>query len=301
LRTTTATEPADERAGVRAVIVVAFTRTTFVALFPPKVTVTPLAKFVPVIVTLVPPLVGPVVGETLKIVGAGAVSYVKPLLKVALCPSGFVTVTSRSLAERAGVTAVIVVAFTTLTPVAATPPKVTVAPLTTFVPVMVTEVPPVVGPSSGETLEIVGDAPWYVKALGWVMLPSPSTTTVTFTAPGACAGVVAVRVEEFTTSTSVASMPSKRTVVSPSSKLDPVIVTVVPPAAGPALGETLEIVGAAAWALSVATSQAPMTATKTNASKPSGREDVRAVAGAVSIARGSSLAAGRATVGSWCT
>ena len=56
-------------AGVLAVIVVLFTTTTFVAAVPPNVTVPPVAKFVPVMVTPVPPDVGPLLGETLVTVG----------------------------------------------------------------------------------------------------------------------------------------------------------------------------------------------------------------------------------------
>ena len=44
--------------------------TTLVAAVPPNVTVAPVAKFVPVIVTAVPPAVGPVFGDTLVTVGA---------------------------------------------------------------------------------------------------------------------------------------------------------------------------------------------------------------------------------------
>ena len=51
-----------------------------------------------------------------------------------------------------------VVSLTTLTPVAAVPPKVTVAPVTKFVPVMVTAVPPVSGPLVGSTDVTVGGA-----------------------------------------------------------------------------------------------------------------------------------------------
>jgi hypothetical protein len=54
------------------------------------------------------------------------------------------------------VVAVIVVLFTTVTPVAAVPPKVTVAPAAKFVPVMVTAVPPAGGPLLGLTLLTVG-------------------------------------------------------------------------------------------------------------------------------------------------
>ena len=48
-----------------------FTTTTFVAAAPPNVTVAPAAKFVPVIVTAVPPAVDPLFGATLLTVGTG--------------------------------------------------------------------------------------------------------------------------------------------------------------------------------------------------------------------------------------
>ena len=47
-------------------IVVLLTTTTFVAAVPPNVTVAPAAKFVPVIVTAVPPAVDPLFGLTLR-------------------------------------------------------------------------------------------------------------------------------------------------------------------------------------------------------------------------------------------
>ena len=47
-------------------------------------------------------------------------------------------------------------ALATFTEVAATPPKLTVAPDTKFVPLMVTEVPPLVVPLFGEIAVIVG-------------------------------------------------------------------------------------------------------------------------------------------------
>jgi hypothetical protein len=77
------------------------------------------------------------------------------LVKVPLRPPT-VTVTVTALALLAGVVAVIVVAFTTDTLVAAVPPNVTVAPAAKFVPVMVTTVPPVVGPLFGDMLLTVG-------------------------------------------------------------------------------------------------------------------------------------------------
>jgi hypothetical protein len=56
---------------VVAVIDVLLTTTTLVAAAMPKVTVSPEAKFVPVIVTAVLPAVDPLFGETLVTVGAG--------------------------------------------------------------------------------------------------------------------------------------------------------------------------------------------------------------------------------------
>jgi hypothetical protein len=47
------------------VIIVLLLTTTLVAAVPPNVTVAPAAKFVPVIVTAVPPAPGPLLGETL--------------------------------------------------------------------------------------------------------------------------------------------------------------------------------------------------------------------------------------------
>jgi hypothetical protein len=56
----------------------------------------------------------------------------------------------------AGVVAVIDVLLTTVTLLAAVPPKVTVAPDTNSVPVIVTTVPPTVVPELGDTDVIVG-------------------------------------------------------------------------------------------------------------------------------------------------
>jgi len=63
------------------VIVVAFTTVTFVAATPPNVTNAPDAKFVPVIVTEVPPAVEPVFGDTFVTVGAGPLTTAN----VAIC------------------------------------------------------------------------------------------------------------------------------------------------------------------------------------------------------------------------
>src|SRR5262249_41081923 len=75
------------------------------------------------------------------------------------CPPGLVTDTVTAPAAPAGVVAVICVPLTTTTFVAAAPANVTVAPLTKFVPVMVTAVPPAAGPLLGVTLLTVGTGP----------------------------------------------------------------------------------------------------------------------------------------------
>jgi hypothetical protein len=82
--------------------------------------------------------------------------YVKALAKLPLSGPGTVTVTVTAPAEFAGAVAVMVVLLETDTFVAATPPNVTVAPETKFVPVIVTAVPPFVGPLFGETELTVG-------------------------------------------------------------------------------------------------------------------------------------------------
>ena len=54
--------------------------------------------------------------------------YVNPFVNVSTCPALLLTTTSTTPAPCAGVTAVIVYSSTTWTPVASTPPKVTVIP-----------------------------------------------------------------------------------------------------------------------------------------------------------------------------
>lgn len=59
-------------AGVVAVMVVPFETETLVAATVPNLTLAPAAKFVPVIVTAVPPAIGPEFGEMPDTVGIGA-------------------------------------------------------------------------------------------------------------------------------------------------------------------------------------------------------------------------------------
>ncbi len=72
----------------------------------------------------------------------------------------------------------------------------------------------------------------------------PLEVTVTFTGPTAPAGVVAVMEVPFTTVTFVAAVLPNVTVAG-TAKFVPVMVTGVPPAVEPALGETPLTVGAA--------------------------------------------------------
>jgi hypothetical protein len=155
LVTVTATAPAPP-AGVVAVIVVLFTTTTFVAAAPPNVTVAPAAKFVPEIVTAVPPAVDPLFGLTL--LTEGWPMYVNPPARLPLCPAELVTVTVAAPAVPAGVVAVMVVLFTTTTFVAAALPNITVDPAAKFAPLIVTAVPPAIEPLFGLTLLTVGEA-----------------------------------------------------------------------------------------------------------------------------------------------
>jgi hypothetical protein len=157
------------------VIVVAFTTVTPVAAAPPNVTVAPETKFAPVIVTAVPPAVEPPFGLTLLTVGGA--TYVYPLVRLPLCPLT-VTVTVTAPALPAGVVAVIVVAFTTVTPVAAAPPNVTVAPEAKFVPVIVTDVPPAVVPLFGLTLLTVGTGPLTAENVAICMTHGPDPVSV---------------------------------------------------------------------------------------------------------------------------
>lgn len=131
--------------------------TTLVPAVPPNVTAAPERKPVPVNVTVVPPAFVPLLGETEARVGAGFM-YEYALKSVPLSREGSVTVTFTLPAKWAGEVVVMEVELTTVVPVAAVPPKETVAPLTKLVPVMVTAVPPRVVPLLGLTPVTVGDA-----------------------------------------------------------------------------------------------------------------------------------------------
>jgi hypothetical protein len=241
--TITSTSPA-AWAGVIAVIDVPLTTETPVAAVPPMVTEVAPIKSVPVIVTAVPPAIGPFGGATLVTVGSA--TYVYLFVPVVLVPFGVVTTTLTSPTAWSGVVAVIEVALTTVTPVAAVPPKVTeVAPIKS-VPVMVTAVPPAIGPVGGATLVTVGSATYVYLFVPVVLVPF-GVVMITSTNPAvAWSGVVAVIEVALTTVTPVAAMPPMVTEVAPIKSV-PVIVTAVPPAIGPVGGATLVTVGSATY------------------------------------------------------
>ena len=142
-------------AGVTAVMEVALTTTTLVAGLPPTVTLLAPVKLVPVMVIGVPPLNNPEFGLTLAIVGAA--TYVN-VIPCDVGPPAVVTTMVFAPAAPAGVTAVMDVALTTFTLVAATPPTVTLLAPVKLVPVMVIAVLPEAGPDDGLTLAMVGAA-----------------------------------------------------------------------------------------------------------------------------------------------
>ncbi len=111
----------------------------------------------PVMVTAVPPFAVPVFGVIDVTVGAGLLPvYVNALLRLPERPVEFVTVTVTVPTAPAGDVAEMVVLFSTVTLVAALAPNVTVAPAAKLVPVMVTAVPPLVGPVLGPIPVTVG-------------------------------------------------------------------------------------------------------------------------------------------------
>ena len=161
---------------------------------------------------------------------------------VADVPFGVVTVTS-TVPVPAGLSAVIVVALTTVTFVAGTVPKSTAVAPVKPVPVIVTNVPPAAGPEDGLRPVTIGAATYVKRSADDVSDVPPAVTTVTSTVP-APAGLTAVIVVGLTTVTSVAGAVPKLTAAA-SVKPVPVIVTKVPPAAAPEDGFKPETVGAA--------------------------------------------------------
>jgi hypothetical protein len=142
-----------------------------------------------------------------------------------------------------GVTAVTVVALTTVTFVAGAPPTVTdVAPVSA-VPEIVIGVPPITGPKEGAIEVMVGAGAVYVNAPAAMATPPGVVTRMSFAPRLRPEGVTALTTVELTTVTAVAARPSMRTDVV-FRRFSPVMVMRVPPVVGPDAGETLVTVGA---------------------------------------------------------
>src|SRR5438270_709373 len=121
---------------------------------------------------------------------------------------------------------------------------------------MLTGVPPVVGPSSGVTSLTPGAATYVnVGAAEPPWLSRSGVVTITGTRPATCAGETAVIVlAEFTVN--AASVPPNSTLLACARRV-PVIVTLVPPATGPALGLTSPRSGIVAGSANTQTAPAP--------------------------------------------
>jgi hypothetical protein len=230
-------------AGEVAVSPVAELTVNELAATPPNFTLVAPAKLVPVIVTDVPPAVGPDDGLTLVIAGAGLYVNSSDGVVDDDPPVGVVTVMSSVPGLAAGEVAVIWVAESTVNEVAPVAPNLTALAPVRLVPVIVTVVPPAAGPDDGLTFVTLG-AGLYVNWSAAVLpeVPSVGVVTVMSTVP-VPAGEVAVIWVALLTVKDAAAVPPKLTAVAPV-KLVPVIFTDVPPAAGPEDGLTFVTVGA---------------------------------------------------------
>ena len=221
--TTTATAPA-AFAGVITVIDLSLTTLIEFPALPPNFTDDMPVKLVPVIVTIVPPAVGPLDGVTDVIVGAA--TYVKPFVLVA-DPSDVVNTTSTTPADFTGATTLTEVALTIVTDLPAVSPNITDFVPRKFVPVIVTLMRPAIGPLDGDTDVIVGAAT-YVKPFVLVADP-PGVVNTTSTTPANFAGTTTLTDVSLTLSIDVTAVTPNITDDVPD-KLFPVIVTIVPPA-----------------------------------------------------------------------
>ena len=178
---------------------------------------------------------------------AGAARNVnRSAAEAAEVPPGPVTVTSTAPADSAGLVAVICVAETITTLLAASVPKSTAVAPVKPVPPIVTAVPPAKGPAELLTPVTVGAGMAVKRSAEEVVETPPGPVTVTSTMPADSAGLVAVICVGETTTTLLAAIVPKSTTVAPL-KPTPVIVTGVPPAAGPCDGLMPVTVGGAMY------------------------------------------------------
>ena len=120
----------------------------------PKLTPVVAPRWLPIIVTDVPPVVIPLAGEILVMMGVG--TYVNRLTgSVKLVPFVVVTVTLTAPLPT-GDMALILLALTTTNDVAAVDPKLTALTLLKLVPLMITDVPPPSDPLIGAMVDTEG-------------------------------------------------------------------------------------------------------------------------------------------------
>jgi hypothetical protein len=105
------------------------------------------------------------------------------------------------------------------------------------VPVIVTVVPPATGPEVGEIPVTSGAAIYVYRSAADVADVPPAVVTVTSTLPGIPEGGTAIISVSLIHVYDAASVLPNFTAVKSPEKPVPVIVTVVPPATGPATGE----------------------------------------------------------------
>ncbi len=111
-------------------------------------------------------------------------------------------------------------------------------------PLIATRVPPSTGPPSGSIPDTVGAATKVNRSLALAALVPPSVMTATSTVPALAAGETAVmEVSAFTVKPAAGTSP-KVTAVAPVNPV-PAMATLVPPAAGPEVTDTLVTRGAA--------------------------------------------------------
>jgi hypothetical protein len=156
--TDTETAPAEETEGTTQDNCKVEIQVVVVQGFVPIFAVAPESKFVPLIMTVFVPPIGPTLGETLVTVGGG--EKLNPPSSVSDWPLGLVTTTSTGPDTALFGVEQEMELDEALVMLQLAPPKVTVRPVpeTNPLPVNVTKVPPDIGPLAGEMSEREGPA-----------------------------------------------------------------------------------------------------------------------------------------------
>ena len=128
----------------------------------------------------------------------------------------------------------------------ATPPNFTDVASDRPEPFTVTTVPPAVGPATGTTDDTTGAARYVYRSAATTADVPPAVVTCTSTVPAACAGAVTLSCDADTGVNPVPATPPNFTDVAPD-RFEPFTVTTVPPAVGPATGETDDTTGDARY------------------------------------------------------